>query len=481
MKQILQIKGLQMNLFLVKIFTSYSGVTGMVSNNKLTGKGALTPYLNELSLVSTLNSRVGDKGNKVNTLKRISQLQIIIYMIFNIQKIIGSNKIEKNISVKDGKITITQGKKIKQTFIYKISGIIIQNQENYNIEKEKGEKKEKYIILLTNKLGITIQIQSNDWIQTIISWELFNMSQYQQVSLKSESESGKAASLKYFVLSALSTAFLLLGVCMQYYLTGSTHYEVIETSLRELNAISPIMGDGSVKEGSRWVKEKAKAQILKTFLFKQSAAPFYQWAPDLYENIETKITKWMIIIPKLTVLSFIYLFTQSNSFFIGPHIIGSTLFTTSGESVTGFILLFTGAQSQIIGSIALNYQWYIKRFFAYSGISHIGFKLLALYSLESQGYIFYILIYGITTVNIFTILIKLSQFKGRDLKNISDLSGMFKYSPLQSFAFALNLFSLAGDSLLKNLRVTSKLLRGRQAVRKELLMSKYPQRLSVDR
>lgn len=391
-------------------------------------------------------------GNKVNTLKRISQLQILIYMIFNIQKIIGSNKIEKNISVKDGKITITQGKKIKQTFIYKISGIIIQNQENYNIEKEKGEKKEKYIILLTNQLGITILILSNDWIQTIISWELFNMSQYQQVSLKSESESGKAASLKYFVLSALSTAFLLQGVCMQYYLTGSTHYEVIETSLRELNTQG--------MEGSRWLKEKAKALILKTFLFKQSAAPFYQWAPDLYENIETKITKWMIIIPKLTVLSFIYLFTQSNSFFIGPHVLGSTLFTTSGESVTGFILLFTGAQSLIIGSIALNYQWYLKRFFAYSGISHIGFQLLALYSLESQGYIFYILIYGITTINIFTILIMLSEFQGRDLKNISDLSGMFKHSPVLSIAFALNLFSLAGDSLLKNLRNTSQYLRG---------------------
>jgi len=55
--------------------------------------------------------------------------------------------------------------------------------------------------------------------------------------------------------------------------------------------------------------------------------------------------------------------------------------------------------------------------------------LLALYSLESQGYLFYIIIYGISTINIFTILIMLSQFKGRDLKNITDLSGIFKHSP----------------------------------------------------
>jgi NADH-quinone oxidoreductase subunit N len=100
--------------------------------------------------------------------------------------------------------------------------------------------------------------------------------------------------------------------------------------------------------------------ILFTLLFKLSAAPFYQWAPDLYENIETKITKWMIIIPKLTVLSFLYFLTTSSSFLLTSYNIQ-------------YILLISGSLSLLIGSIALNNQWYIKRFFAYSGISHIGF------------------------------------------------------------------------------------------------------------
>lgn len=68
----------------------------------------------------------------------------------------------------------------------------------------------------------------------MVGWELFNFTLYLLVSLRSESESGLAASLKYFVLSALSTGFLLLGVCILYYKTGSTDYGIIETSIREL-------------------------------------------------------------------------------------------------------------------------------------------------------------------------------------------------------------------------------------------------------
>ena len=70
--------------------------------------------------------------------------------------------------------------------------------------------------------------------------------------------------------------------------------------------------------------------------------------------------------------------------------------------------------------------------------------LLALYSLENQGFIIYMVLYGITTINFFIIFIILSEFKGRDLKMIQDLSGIFKFNPALSLAFALNLFSLAG-------------------------------------
>lgn len=421
--KIIQKKGQIINLFLVFIIISYTKLEEVNGSKNYVVKG------------EDKIKKFRGEGMKIKTLKRVSQLLLKSYFLFNVQFILNSADINQNISLKDGKIKITEGRQLLNILILVISGLIIKNQKNYNKLKDKGGKKEKYIILLTNLQGISLLINSNDWILTIISWELFNMSQYLLVSLNSESESSQAAALKYFVLSALSTAFLLKGVCLLYYKTGSTNYEIIETSIREL-----------VRGGNNEINkiELGKVLILFTLLFKLSAAPFYQWAPDLYENLETKVTKWMIVIPKLTVLSFLLLLTTDFSIYLELRSVE-------------LILLITGSLSLIVGSIALNNQWYIKRFLAYSGISHVGFKLLALYSLETQGFIFYKITYGITTINIFAILIILSEFKGRDIKKIKDQSGIFKLNPKLSLAQALNLFSLAGVCLLNILRKTRKM------------------------
>lgn len=143
---------------------------------------------------------------------------------------------------------------------------------------------------------------------TIISWELFNKSLYLLVSLKSASESGLAASLKYFLLSALSTTFLLKGVALIYYSTGSTNYEVIETIIRELNR------DELQAEQLKLI-QVGKQLIVFTLLFKLSAAPFYAWSPDLLNALESKVGMWMKTMPKLATLYFLFLLTTSSSLF----------------------------------------------------------------------------------------------------------------------------------------------------------------------
>lgn len=422
------------NIFIIKILIYYSKleIPG-TSKDYEEGKGGIRRDKNEDS-------------KKKETLKRATKLSIITQIIFKVQ--ILKNKEGKEYSIKDGLILITEGKKILKTYVLSLSVIIINkiNKDNKKGKEEKGRgtKKEIKIILKTNIKGIKVLIKSNDWILTIISWELFNKSLYLLVSIKSENESGLAASLKYFVLSALSTTQLIIGVCILYYKTGSTHYEVIETSIRKKNK----NGD---KNGSI---EIAFILILTTLLFKLSAAPYYQWAPDQYENIETKITKWKIIIPKITVLCFMYNKIKSYSLQL------------TKENIK-LKLQITGSLSLIIGSLALNNQWMIKRFLAYSGISHVGFMLLALYSLDLQSYIFYIFIYGITLINIFTILIILSKFQGRELKKIKDLGGIFKFNPTLSIIQGLNLFSLAGVCQLKILLKTNKLVLRKKELKKK--------------
>ena len=142
----------------------------------------------------------------------------------------------------------------------------------------------------------------------------------------------------------------------------------------------------------------------------------------------------MIIIPKITVLSLLLILSLEN--FIPQNAINFV--------DLNIFFLITGSLSLIIGSCALVQQWKIKRFLAYSGISHIGFILLALYCYDLYSYIIYFIIYAITTINIFCILLVISQSQGQEIKYIEQLIGLFKFNPYLSISLALNLFSLAG-------------------------------------
>lgn len=156
---------------------------------------------------------------------------------------------------------------------------------------------------------------------------------------------------------------------------------------------------------------------------------------DVYDALNSNITKWMIIIPKLTVFSLLFIiFGQDISFLKG---------ITAPFNID-IVLLIAASLSLIIGSGALYRQFHIKRFFAYSGISHVGFLLLAFLSSDFHAYFIYLFIYGITTINIFSILLSLSIYKGREIRSIDHLKGTFNLNPFLGIAFAINLFSLAG-------------------------------------
>jgi NADH:ubiquinone oxidoreductase subunit 2 (subunit N) len=113
------------------------------------------------------------------------------------------------------------------------------------------------------------------------------------------------------------------------------------------------------------------------------------------------------------------------------------------------IFIFAGVASLIVGSVGLGSQWRIKRFLAYSAISHLGFLLLALSSLQFDSFLYYLVIYGITSVNLFAILLAIGQahWSGspqREVLLLSQLAGLFKQNQPLALAWAFSLFSLAG-------------------------------------
>lgn len=320
---LIQIFGLIINLYLVFLFTSRNSMSFntnfKVDTNKIKNKNYWL-------------SNVHFDQNRLELLNRITILLLLSYKIFELD-FYQTGFFE--LSLLDGILKISNTKSLINLSIFIITIKLLQLQLNYNYNNKTKITGEIYLIFLTNILGITLLLSSNDWIFTIISWELFNFSLYLLVSLNSYSESSLSAAQKYFLLSAFSTGFLLLGLSIIYYLTGSTHYDAILTSTKILSGDLLLIF--------------AIILILFTFLFKLSAAPFYHWAPDLYDGLNTNISIWMMIIPKITVFSLIYLLMD---FLIIP-------------GYTDIFLLISGILSLIIGSGALAQQWNIKRFFCF--------------------------------------------------------------------------------------------------------------------
>ena len=271
----IQILGLIFNIYLVFLLTSRK-------SHKTSSHSNVNKLQSELLIAGYTNFHTSQDKNRLKTLNRIGILQQLCYCLFELDFILaglsplqakspsGTNSLNQiELSLKDGIYKINSLISTFIIFILLLALVIFLAQNHYYNPASDSTPSEQYLILLTNILGITSLLASNDWVMTIVSWELFNFSLYLLVSLNSYSESSLSSSLKYFLLSALSTGFLLLGVSILYYLTGTTHYDNLYSSLSQLSILS---ADGT--------KNFAIFQILFTLLFKLSAAPFYHWAPE---------------------------------------------------------------------------------------------------------------------------------------------------------------------------------------------------------
>ena len=195
----------------------------------------------------------------------------------------------------------------------------------------------------------------------------------------------------YFLLGGLSSCFILLGTSLLYANSGTTNMD----GLYVITSISDSIG------GSSWYKSYYINFSLLIFsigfLFKVSAAPFHFWSPDVYDAIPTIVTTFVAIVAKISIFILLLeiVYFTSNSF--------------SGEGLNWtFGLLMSSFLSLIIGTVVGLTQFRIKRLFAYSTISHVGFILLALSitTIESiQAFIFYLMQYSISNLNAFIILV----------------------------------------------------------------------------
>ena len=365
-------------------------------------------YLVFLILPGALST--GASKLKNHMVGRTATLVIIVYQLFIIDSQLHWYG---DIVFMDGLCRIDSSILISEIYILLLILAILHLQAIYS------RRPEQYLLLQSNLIGVIYMISSNDWLITITAWELFNLSIYQLTSVNCESEAALSAAIKYFLLSALTTTFLLLSIALLYGITGSTHYDNLGQTQNMMNKDGPVAMD---------LIQWPLLLMLIPFQLKLGAAPLHNVSIDLYDAVPTPITVYLINISKLAVLLFlIQLIPQWSS-------------TPSTHN----LLILSGVASMIVGSIGLGSQFKIKRFIAYSSISHLGFMLQALTSLQIDSFIYYIIVYFLNSITIFSIILALGQIHGREITFIHQLSGLWKMNRPLALVLVLSLFSLAG-------------------------------------
>jgi len=301
-----------------------------------------------------------------------------------------------------------------------IIGICILFIASFILKQDRNIKGEKSIVLSLSIISILGIISSNDWILLLLSLELLTYSTSIIACMDKKWESTRSAGLKYFLIGAFSSGFILLGITLLYSKTGLLQIMMIE-DFHTINNTFLFLDGWNL--------------ILAGLLFKIGAAPFHYWAPDVYDGVPTIITSWIAIFPKLSLLMFIYLWYKHTNI--------TYYFDLS-------IILYTCWFSLIFGSFVGLIQYRIKRLLAYSSISHIGFILLGILSLSlsyNNSYlnqiIFYIVQYALTSFVIFLILMSYDQ-PNYNIQTISQLKAKINSNVLLALIFNLCLFSLAG-------------------------------------
>jgi NADH-ubiquinone oxidoreductase chain 2 len=308
------------------------------------------------------------------------------------------------------------------------------------------------LILLFIITGAIFLVSTSDLVSIFLSIELQSYGLYLLSTLYRNSELATSGGLTYFLLGGLSSCFILLGTSLLYANSGTTNLDGIYV----ITSLSDIANDSS-DNILYWYKPyyiNFSLLILSVgFLFKVSAAPFHFWSPDVYDAIPTIVTTFVAIVAKISIFVF---------FLELVHYTSNSLFAFEFSWTTS--LLVSSLLSLIIGTVVGLTQFRIKRLFAYSTISHVGFILLALSinSIESiQAFIFYLMQYSISNLNAFIILISIGfslyyyvndnkEYKQLADKNnspiqlISQLKGYFYINPVLALSLTITIFSFVG-------------------------------------
>jgi NADH-quinone oxidoreductase subunit N len=276
-------------------------------------------------------------------------------------------------------------------------------------------------------LGMSVMISGNNFLVIYMGLELLTLSSYALVALRRDNAVASEAAMKYFVLGALASGFLLYGLSMMYGATGSLN----------LNQVFEAVASGQVEHQ---VLVFGLVFIVAGLAFKLGVVPFHMWVPDVYQGAPTSVTLMIAGAPKLAAFAIV----------IRLLVEGLLPLAFDWQQMMAVLAV----ASLLVGNLAAVMQSNLKRMLAYSTISQMGFVLLGLMSGVVNGNtlsaanayssaMFYVVTYVLTTLAGFGVLLLLAR-EGFESDEVTDLAGLNQRSPLYAAIMAICMFSLAG-------------------------------------
>jgi NADH-quinone oxidoreductase subunit N len=292
---------------------------------------------------------------------------------------------------------------------------LIMSQEF--LAHEKIDNFEFPILVLLSTLGMPLLISAAGLIALYLGLELMSLALYVLAAFHRDNLRATEAGLKYFVLSALASGMLLYGASLLYGFAGTVSFAGIAAATGGSASLGVTFGLVFVMAG---------------LAFKISAVPFHMWAPDVYEGAPTPVTAFFASAEKVAAIA-----------------ITLRLILTAFESIPGQwrqIIIFISILSMVLGAFAAIGQTNFKRLMAYSAINHIGYALVGFAAGGEAGVssvLAYMAIYLVMTLGTFAGILEM-RINGRNVENISDLSGLARTDGVMAFFLAVMMFSLAG-------------------------------------
>jgi len=276
---------------------------------------------------------------------------------------------------------------------------------------------EYYVLVLFATIGMQIMIASADFILLFIGLEIMSISVYVLAGFDRFRRSSAEAALKYFLVGAFASGFLLYGIALVYGATGQTNYTLIGQQLTTDTSLLARMG---------------LALLLVGFAFKTAAVPFHMWAPDVYDGAPTPVTGFMATgVKTAAFVALVRVLTEA-----------FPAFTDLWQPIVAVLAVL----SMVVGNVVALAQGSLKRMLAYSSIAHAGYLLVGVWTATDMGraaVLLYLIAYSITSLAAFGIITAVERVGSRTVM-LEDVEGFFRVRPWGALSMGVCLLSLLG-------------------------------------